>query len=387
MTSSESIPGLPERELPTQEITEKPPPLQNGGFFPTSTPSSPHCHREFNSSPHHFVHHPPQPHADYLKFNPELFDRDKSLTSRSRLPSSLEHNTGFPFAAGRSSTPFDGSDPRLLDPFVISRLYFEDFLRSQSEMFYQIMAEREKALSVKSESAAGTSSAAARERYDDERPESSQSETQIRYERERNRKLHDIVSGYETFGSGSSNFNSYLPRLFDASSSRDTSKETLSSRDSAANSGSSRDVEELYKNCNGKSSSIIQTSSLTELEQLVGNCIMPDEGDVEEIPSFSPPPLPPPKNIKRSSRRKIPSTDSDDPQQMLLGGVLSRPHATKFVGESAVLHMNGNHTADESESESVSSKKEHKSSLFPFKKSKAKSKDKYKKEKEREVAS
>ena len=306
-----------------------------------------------------------------MRFNSEIYDRDKSLTSRSRLPTSLDHLPTYPYSTARSITPYDATDPSLLDPFLLSRLHFEEFLRGQSAMFYQVMAEREKALSVKSDSCAESS---ARERFERDRPESSQSETQLKCERDRsdrNRsKLNDIVSGYETFGSGSSDYNSYLPRLFD-NSSRDTSKETISSKDTT----NSRDMVAPFSN--GKS--IIRTTSLTELEQLVDSCIMPDEGLGETEPPLT---VRDQKSFQAEPRQRktISPHDFDDKSQMLLGGVLSLPHASKFEGESDVVPTNGHYDADDSESESISSKKEHKSSRFSFKKAKPKAKSKCEKE-------
>ena len=333
--------------------------------------------------------------ADFSKFSSELLDKDKSLTSRARH---AVHTRGSPSHHGNqyySSSPLAGCyetcDPRLLDSYILSRLHFEEFLRSQTDLFHQMLLEREKALSVKSDSVAATP----RERLDrtTDRAGSSQSEILPHYSTPwkigparsdhsmlNPPKLGDISDDGEFERTGSSFHNSYHQK------SRDTTDMPT------------------HRYFDKSSSNIARTSSLTELEHLVDNCIMPEDANREPTP---PPPF---IRVQRQSpavrrtegpdsqypvvpraRAVSPDPDSDDKHQMMLGGVLSMPHATKYVDERTTRKQNGNHVMNghESSDSNLDEKGKSKSSLFSWtkgSKNKGKSSSKSKGKKNTPVA-
>ena len=327
-------------------------------------------------------------HSTDFKFSNELLDKDKSLTSRPRhavnTRTSPSHqgvgNLNQYHSSSPLTGPYDSCDPRLLDSYILSRLHFEEFLRSQTDLFHQMLVEREKALSVKSDSVAATP----RERLD--RAGSSQSE---------------IIPHYSTpwkVGSARSDHNLLNPpRLRDISDNPEF--EGAGSSFLHSSHPKSRDISELptQRYFDKSNSNMVRTSSLTELEHLVDNCIMPEEVTREQTP---PPPFirvqrqHPATNQSQSrgaesqypvvprGRAVSPDEDSDEKHQMMLGGVLSMPHACKYVDDRTTQKPNGNHFQnghDSSDSNPVD-KTKSKSSLFSWTKgSKNKSKSKGKK--------
>jgi len=238
-----------------------------------------------------------------------------------------------------------------------------------------MLVEREKALSVKSDSVAVTP----RERLA-ERAGSSQSE---------------ILPHYSTpwkVGSARSD-HSLLnpPKLGNISDNGEFERAGSAYRDPCRQKNHSSELP-THRYFDKSNSNIVRTSSLTELEHLVDNCIMPEEALTRE-------PTPPPPFIRVTrqypgeqgvypvvprGRAVSPDDGSDDQHQMMLGGVLSMPHATKYVDERTTQILNGHHlqnghgSPDSHQDEKTKSK----SSIFPWtkgSKNKTKSKSKGKK--------
>ena len=326
-----------------------------------------------NTSPNN----PFQPHTDFTRFSEEASDKDKSLTSRARAaarPPTYPHPQP-------TSSPLGDSDPRLLDSYILSRLHFEEFLRSQSDLFHQFMAEREKALSVKSDSVTQT-----RDRGDRQRAGSSQSEIINQYSsplgkqglgNHAARERHPSkFSDYDWSGSSYKHVRNNGVSADQGFGDRSRENLIREERSGKGHLNNNHTDNKLF------ASSIIRTSSLTELEHLVDHCIMPED-------QVTSPPVPTrpvvPKRLPVVPRaRNIPATEPPSPDsekhQMLLGGVLSMPHSSRFVLEerSNVVPMNGHANQCDSKDvrQSPKSKPANKSSLFSFKKSKNKGKSK-----------
>lgn len=298
-------------------------------------------------------------------------DKDKSLTTRARHTSNTRLHNHHPSPS--PSGLFDQPDPRLLDSYILSRLHFEEFLRSQSDLFYQMMLEREKALSVKSDSVAVTPRGLAPDR---DRASSSQSDVNPHYStpwKTKSDKLCGIPAGngYEVNGMGSGP--SYSSHNTDGGSNKDNMSNSSSRENHPQNN-------KYFDKC------MVRTSSLNELETLVDRCIMPEEVDGHREPT----PPPPFIRVQRSPnypvvpRGRTVSPEEDDQHQMLLGGVLSVPHANKYVEESR-NGVNGVR-ASPAPCRQNGGTKGGKASILPWKRS-SKSKNKAKSEKQALAAS
>ena len=197
---------------------------------------------------------------------------DKSLTSRNhrpptRLPS---HSTSH-----LPASTFDlYSDPYLFDSYLLSRLQFEEFLRSRSDLYAHMIGDPVRSHSAKSDSVAIPNG--------------------------------QIEKPFKpTSYSASPNFENrrLLRRTYDS-----TTHERLRNHQFSENSSLETGVTYKSGRYFASPKELVNSLSLTDLDDLIESCILPDPHETDG----------------KRFQNKI------DSNQMLLGGVLSLPHASTY---------------------------------------------------------